>query len=557
MIEQIQQYRKSLIPDLLSGATGAVAGAPQAMGFAIVAGISPIYGLYTAIVATIVGSLTAGSPYMTIAPTNAVALVVGTTLVRFDEASHVERVFVLTLLVGVIQLAFGLMRLGGLTRFVSNAVMTGFITGAGLLIILGQLGHLTGYSADNRSPLPRFWEWLTNIGESNLETVFIGLLTMAIILTLHRTRMKNAAVLMALLVTGVFVNLVGWDMVADVTSLSKIPAGLPAPIMPEWDYVPDLLSPALALAILTLVQSAALVESIPPPSNQSNGGPSRDFVGQGIANIIGSVFQSMPSGGSLSRTAVSIHSGAQTRMANVFAGLFVALATVTLSGAIEKVVMAALAGHLIVAAAFLIRIPVIRTVWQVSMSGRLSMLATFVSTLVLPLEYSIYIGMALSLAMYIYSSESSLNVVHLVPMGNNQFSEERIPDVLPAHQPIVFSVYGNLFFAAVRRLEEYLPPPETADHTVVILRLRHNPYMGSTGLRFFKKYAETLSKRNSKLILAGISPAVQAQLERTGGLGDLGTANIFLGDHIVFSATQRALTYAEDWLRDADADFHP
>lgn len=541
-----KRYRKTLSRDLVAGITGAVAGAPQAMAFALIAGVNPIYGLYTAIVATILGAFTAASTYMTIGPTNAVALVVGAALINYDEGLRYEPLIVLTLLVGLIQFLFGVLRLGALTRFVSNAVMTGFITGAGLLIINGQLRHLTGISLENSTTLPRFFEWFTHLGNSNPETLFIGLLTMFIIIVLRRTRFKNASILIALVITALIVQFMAWDDVAIVSTISDIPSGLPNLATPNWDYVGDLLSPAFALAILALVQSAALVQSIPEPNEQN---VSRDFIGQGVANIGAAFFQGMPSGGSLSRTAVNINAGAKTRLANVFAGLFILAIVLLFSASIEQVVLAALAGQLIVAAISLIRPQAIAIVWQVSWSARLTMLATFISTLTLPLEYSIYIGVGLSLVMYVYSSAAWIQVVHLVKIGAHQYKEEVISKELPADKTIIFSIYGNMFFAAVRHLEELLPDPETANHTVVILRLRNNPYMGSTGLRFFREYAETLAKHDSLLILAGIGENVKGQLERAHETNDESCLlKFFLANGIIFSATERAFDYAEEWL---------
>jgi sulfate permease, SulP family len=541
-----KRYRKTLSSDLIAGATGAVAGAPQAMAFALIAGVNPIYGLYTAIVATIIGAFTTASTYMTVGNTNAVALVVGATLLRYDEALRFEPLIVLTLMVGLIQLLFGVLRLGALTRFVSNAVMTGFITGAGVLIINGQLQHITGYAVKNRAAIPRFFEWLSRLADSNPQSVFIGLLALTIIVLLRKTPLKNAAILSALVITAVIIKVLGWQDVAIVSTISEIPSGFPAFVIPKWDYVGDLLNPALALAILALVQSAALVQSIPEPNEQN---VSRDFMGQGIANIGAAFFQGIPSGGSLSRTAINISAGAKTRLANVFAGLFILLIVLLFSKGIEQVALAALAGQLIFAAISLIRPKTIATVWQVSWTARLTMLATFISTLTLPLEYSIYIGVGLSLALYVYSSAAWLEVTHLVQVGSHQYKEETMPDTLPADKAIVFSIYGNMFFAAVTHLEELLPDPKTANHTVVILRLRHNPFMGSTGLRFFREYAETLTEHNSKLVLAGIGENVQGQLERADTVSENnGLLKIFLADGIVFSATERALEYAQEWL---------
>lgn len=555
----LEPYRKNIGSDMIAGLTGAVAGAPQAMGFAILAGISPIYGLYTAIVSTIIGAFTTGSTYMTVGPTNAVALVVGTTLLTVQgtnpEANPIEYLFVLTLLVGVFQLLFGILKLGQLTQFVSNAVMTGFITGAGLLIINGQLRSLTGYALDKDTnfwqplsgSIPSFVNWVTKIPQTDFATLFIGALTIGIIIALRPTRFKNAGILIALAASTIVVQVAGWESVPLVRDTSLIPSGLPSLVIPNLALVPDLIVPAIALAILALVQSAGLVQAIPEPDE---GSITRDFIGQGVANIGSAFFQGMPSGGSLSRTAVNINAGAKTRLSNVFAGLFIAIVVIALANVIELVPMAALAGQLVVAAWSLIRVNVIKMVWRISWTARLSMLATFISTLILPLEYSIYIGVSLSLALYIYSSAAWIQIVHLVKIGEHQYKEEAMPTHLPEDKVIVFSVYGHLFFAAVRRLEAMLPDPETANHTVVILRLRNNPYMGSTGLNLFRDYARKLDKHNSKLILTGIGEQVHKQFERTHktAAAEDEPFEIFYANGIIFSATEKALDYAEEWL---------
>lgn len=542
------KYKDSLIDDILAGAAGAAAGAPQAMGFAIIAGISPIYGLYTAIVSTIVGALTTGSAFMTVGPTNALALVLGSTIIRFDEADQIEVMFTLTLLVGVIQLSFGLLRLGSLTRFVSNAVMTGFIAGAGVLIILGQLSNLTGFAGERVSgALPRFWQWLTHLDQGNLQTTIIGVISIIVIYSLNQTRLRGIATLTALLGTAAFITAVGWGQVTQVRDMAQIPSGLPMPDMPNLSYAPELLTAAVATAILALVQSAGLAASLPEDEDHPLN-VNRDFVGQGIANMIGGFFQNMPSGGSLSRTAVNMSAGARTRAANLFAGIFVGLILLIFQNVIEQIALAALAGQLIVAASSLIKPAQLSLVWNVNLSARIAMSATFVSTLLFPLEYSIYIGIALSLGMYVYSSATNIHVSQLVITHDHHFREEEIASTLPDHQIVIFSVTGNLYFAAVKKLEELLPSPSEADHTIIILRLRGNDYLGSTGIRFLERYAEQLAAHGSKLLLTGVNDKIRAELERTHALEELGEDNVFFADNTLFTATERALAYAQECL---------
>ncbi len=549
LVRRFAAYRSHLVADLLAGATGAIAGTPQAMAFAIIAGISPVYGLYTAIVSTIVGTLVQSSTFMTIGPTNALALAVGSTLAPFaGDGSQIERLVTLTLLVGLFQLVFGLLRLGDITRFVSNAVMTGFITGAACLIIMGQLTHLVGYEGPGGGgALGSLWDLLTHLPQIDPATTVIGVMATVIIYRLHHTRYRSIATMTAIIITALLVAILGWGQVKLVRELSTIPNILPPFVLPTLQYAPDLLTSALAIALLALVQSAGISKTVHEPDG-STSNISRDFVGQGAANLAGAFFQNMPSGGSLSRTAVNVAAGARTRLANIYAGLMVAAILLLLGSLTERIPLAALAGHLLVAASSLIKLDEIRMVWRVSRTARAVMLATFGATMVLPLEYSIYIGVGLSLLMYAYTSSNRLTVVQLVPTDDHHFREAPVPKTLAGGQPTVIGVYGNLYFAAVETLAHALPDPGEAERPVVVLRLRGNEYLGSTGIHLLERYATQLRAAGGRLMLAGISPAVADQLERTGTLDWLGRENVFTAGETLFRATEDALQQAQEWL---------
>ncbi|MCB9452460.1 MAG: SulP family inorganic anion transporter [Anaerolineaceae bacterium] len=535
--------KANLRADLLAGLTGAVAGAPQAMGFALIAGVSPVYGLYAAFVSTIVGTLTSSSTLMTIGPTNALALVVFSTLGNTSSVS-IEKMAVLSLLVGVFQVAFGLLRLGDLTRFVSNAVMTGFIAGAGLLIILGQLAHVSGYDPQTiagwpeqlSSSLPRFFDWLVHLPQSQPHTLVIGVAAIIIIDRLHHTRLRNIATLVAIFVTTVFILVAGWS---DVAIVAHVPQGWPAPILPPIQFAPELLSDALALAMLALVQSAALTQAVREPDG-SVSNTNRDFVAQGLANLAGSLFQALPVGGSLSRTAVNINAGARTRLANLIAGLSIGLILLVLGPVVESITLAALAGHLIVAAISLIRPERIKIVWNVTWTARAAMIATFAATLLLPLEYSIYIGVGLSLALYLHTSSHSLIVEQLILVEGGRFRAAPLPPQLPTNEAIIINVRGSLYFAAVKHLESLLPPPRPQQPTIVIIRLRESHDLASTALRFLLQYQERLRQEGGDLLLAGLSEAVWQTLQQTNMVAKFGADNLYHSDNTYFGATETA-----------------
>ena len=544
----------TIISDLIAGATGAVAGAPQAMGFAIIAGVNPVYGLYTTVVATIIASFTVSSTYMTVAPTNALALVVGTTLIGVDQVDVPQYLFTLTLLVGIFQLAFGLLRLGFLTRFVSNAVMTGFITGAGTLIIMGQLGNLTGYNVDrNLSKLGRFWDWLSNLHHSDLTTTIIGIIVIVVIVLIRKTRFKPMATLVGIILATLIVQLGGFDTVRLVRDMSPIPAGLPGLVIPDVSLIPQLWSIALAMAVLACVQSAGLTSTVPNPDGNTPD-VTQDFKGQGLGNIAAGFFQGMPAGGSLSRTAVNIGAGAKTRLANAFSGVIIGLVLLMFGGTIEQVTMTALAAQLIVAAVGLLSYKAIKIVWYVGRSARLAMAVTFMATLLFPLEYSIYIGVVLSLTLYLYMSATSIHVRGMVATDDGHFRNTKLPSKLASSEPTIISVTGNLFFAAVRNLESLLPSPDEAESPIVILRMRDNDYLGSTGINILNRYREKLQNKGGTLILAGISETVIGQLEHTGMIDSFGQDNLFPANDVYFSSTEHALERAHELLEQSEVE---
>lgn len=525
--------------DLLAGLVGAVAGAPQAMGFALIAGVNPVYGLYTAVISTIFGAALGSSTYMTVGPTNALALVVASTLSDLNGGNQVELVFVLTLLTGAFFLLFAVLRLGFLVRFVSNAVMTGFITGAGLLIVFGQVRHLNGYDPSGSNALLSFLDWVVHLHRSNPQTVVIAGGAIAVMLLLQRTRLQNLATLIAIVAASVATLLLNWEAVALVRDIADVPRGLPTPTLPDLAAVPDLATAAFALAVLGAVQSAAIANVAPGPEGRK---PifGRDLIGMGVGNIVGALFQSIPACGSLSRTAINVAAGARTRWANAIAGGFVALMLLMLGAAIEVVTLAALAAQLILAAVSLINLKQIRMVWRVGLPARAAMLVTFVSTLLLPLEYSIYLGVGLSLLLYLYASSEDITAVQLVLLDNGNFREQPPPAQLSNHTITIISLHGSLYFAAARQLTNLLPDPSHSSGAVVILRLREAHGLGSTALNAITAYHAALQAHAGRLILTGVSHELRATLDRAGVLAVIGRENVFEKEDEVFAATRSA-----------------
>src|SRR5208337_3547761 len=298
-----------------------------------------------------------------VSTTAALSVAAGTALTGIPASEKAEALTALVLMVGLIQLLLGFFRLGSLTRFISNAVMTGFLNGVAVLIILGQLSGLTGYQSafSNRvvQALDLFWR----IDQINLQITAIGGLALAMIVLLLLTSVRRFAFIIAIGVATAFLAVVSLPAVPTVGDIAAIPRALPELTVPLLSLLPSLLLPAFSVAIIGLIQGAGVSQST-PNADGTYPDVSRDFLGQGVANIATSLVGGIPAGGSISGTALIKGAGAKSRWANIFVGLFVAVVVLLASPLVERVPMPALAALLIVAGVQGLRLPQALTIWN-------------------------------------------------------------------------------------------------------------------------------------------------------------------------------------------------
>lgn len=540
MSDRLQRFTA----DFVAGLTGAMVYIPQGVAYALVAGVSPAYALYTGIVAPIVGTLTAGSSFLVIIATNELAIPTGSILAGLGDP---RLLFPLTFLVGAFQLLFGFLKFGNLTRFISESVMTGFITGVAVLLVLGQLDELTGYQPGAANVLLRTWELITNPRGIDIPTTLIGVITIAVILLLQKTSLKTLALIIAMIVASIMAQLLAQPSIKLISGIAEIPRTLPWPAWPDWRSLPGLIVPALSLAVVGLAVAAGVAQSY-PERDGSLPDASRDFVGQGAANTVGSLFLTMPAGGSFSRTATSVSAGAQTRWANIFLGLILALTLLTVGSLTRFFPLSALAGLLIVIGFQALKPERIARVRHTHISERAAMIATFTLCLVIPLQYAIVAGVVLTLLLYLYSSASKIRVVEVVAGANDQFVEQPPPAFLPSDKVTMLHAYGNAFFAAVQTLEKKLPSIDQTQNAVLLYSMRGQDTITTTALAFLERFARKLEKGNNRLMLVGVEPRVMQQLEATGTVDLLGHGNIFPKTAELGGALKNALAAAQDQL---------
>jgi SulP family sulfate permease len=540
--------RSTLADDGLAGLNSAVASVPDGLASGLLAGVNPIYGLYACMAGPIAGGVFSSTQLLVVATTSASALAAGQALAGAPAAERANALFVMVLLAGAFQIVFGLLRLGRLARFVSYSVMTGFLTGIAVLTILSQLPTVTGYEATGANRVAATFDLLANLGKVEPRTVVVSVFTLALALVLPRTKFGNFGTLAAIAIPSLIVALLGLEAIQVVGDVGSIPRGLPIPALPSLSSLSgDVITGALALSVIILVQGAGVSQSVPNPDG-SRSSVSRDFIGQGAANVASGVFQGLPVGGSLSTTALSVLSGARSRWAAIFAGLWVAAVVVALPGVVARVAMPTLGVLLIVASASAIKPIEVHFIWNTGWPSRLAIVSTFLATLFLPIQAAVGIGVVLSAILHLYESSTDVQVVEVVQRPDGRLEERTPPKRLPSHTVTVLDIYGHLFYAGVQTLSRSLPRPEEAEQPVVVLRMRGRTTVGATLIDELTSYAEKLEAANGRLYLTGIGEHVYAQMVRTGKLHETKPVRVYPATPIVGEATRQAVADAESWL---------
>ncbi len=545
--------KETLKDDAVAGLVLGVESVPDGLAGGLLAGVNPVYGLYAYMVGTFTGGLSTSSSFMAVQATGAMAIVVadvGTIQVAEDPN---RALFTLSIMTGIVMLAAGLLKAGSILRFVSNAVMVGFISAVGINIILGQFDSFTGYEAEGVNRVLRAFDTVLNLGQASWPTIAIGFATIAMIVLLERTKLGALGMVVAIIAGSAIAPLLGWD-VAILTDIADIPRSLPIPMLPDFGAIPALIIPALSLAFIGLVQGAGISANFPNPDG-TYPDASQDFMGQGAANVAAGIFQGMPVGGSMSGTSLVKNAGAKTRLALLIAGLVMAIVIVVFGSAVGYIAMPALAGLLMVVGFRTVKPANITAVWKTGAMQATVMSVTFVLTMLIPLQYAVLVGVGISMILYIINQSNQIVVKRWLINEDGNLREVDAPIDVPPNEVVVLQPYGSLFFASAPVFEEKLPnvTDETLD-TVVILRLRGRSDLGSSFMDVLLRYAEALRDQESKLMLVSADENMHEQLAAARVTSAVGSQNIYTADEWVGRTLKQAYADATEWVADHEGD---
>lgn len=531
-IPWLRRYnRHYLKADLFAGLTVAVVALPQSMAYAIIAGLPVQYGLYASIVPTIVGCLWGSSAQLITGPTTTVSLVVFSALSAIAEPGslpYIEMAFLLAAMAGIIRIAMGMARLGVLLNFISHSVLLGFTSGAAVLIVFKQLPGLLGIPVEKGGGFVQSLMFLAvHLHQFHPLTLVLGLTVIAVVLAIMRWRPHWPGTLIAMVMVGILLTVFHLDE-RGVRVVGAISGDLPSfnPLRFElWREVGVLAPAALAITILGLMEAISISKTIADQTRQRLN-VNREFIGQGLANLSAAFFGGYPCSGSFTRSAVNFRSGGKTPMAGIISGLAVASAVLLAGPLAAKLPFCALSGVLIVVAYQLIRVKDIRRTLRSSQSDAAVMVVTFLFTVFLNIEFSIYVGVLLSIGLHLAKT-----------------SHPRIYSVVPDHatggmvgfaqgqtccQMDILQIEGSIFFGSavfvLEDLQRRLRHHPLVNH--LLIRMHHVNTLDASGIHILEIVLGHILERGGGIYLSGVNQRVFEVLNNSGISKDIGYPHI-------------------------------
>ena len=539
--------------DFFAGLTGAIIVLPQSVAFATIAGMPPEYGLYAAMVVPIIAALFGSSFHLISGPTTAISIVVFAAVSKYAAPGSEEFValaLTLTFLAGVYQLVFGLAKFGLLVNFVSHNVVIGFTAGAALLIASSQIPYILGIHIPRGEGFINTWiDLYSGVGEFNIYLLIVGLGTLVSAIIIKLIRPKFPYLLIGMFVGG-FLAFYLSSFTDSIETVGVMPAYFPPLSSPNFSLnsLKSLAPEAFAIALLGLIEASSIGRSIATKSNQRIN-PSQEFIGQGTSNIVGSFFSGYASSGSFTRTGVNFESGARTPLSAILAALFLMVIVLLVGPLISYLPYAAMAGIILIVAYNLIDFQSIKKTFTYSKSESVIFTATFLSTLLFELEFAIYLGVLLSLMLFI--AKTSAPEVHTLAFGSppgediRKLQSIRKTPLVQCPQLKIIRIDMSIYFGSINHIQKQISQivdNQRIYHILIVASgVNFIDLAGIEGLLIEHRRLKTL---NGNLYLVDVKSSTYEFMEKVNFVNEIGRENFFESKeeaiHIVFDRLDRS-----------------
>ena len=539
--------------DFFAGLTGAIIVLPQSVAFATIAGMPPEYGLYAAMVVPIIAALFGSSFHLISGPTTAISIVVFAAVSKYAAPGSEEFValaLTLTFLAGVYQLVFGLAKFGLLVNFVSHNVVIGFTAGAAILIASSQIPYILGIHIPRGEGFINTWiDLYSGVGEFDIYLLIVGLGTLVSAIIIKLIRPKFPYLLIGMFVGG-FLAFYLSSFTDSIETVGVMPAYFPPLSSPNFSLnsLKSLAPEAFAIALLGLIEASSIGRSIATKSNQRIN-PSQEFIGQGTSNIVGSFFSGYASSGSFTRTGVNFESGARTPLSAILAALFLMVIVLLVGPLISYLPYAAMAGIILIVAYNLIDFQSIKKTFTYSKSESVIFTATFLSTLLFELEFAIYLGVLLSLMLFI--AKTSVPEVHTLAFGSppgediRKLQSIRKTPLVQCPQLKIIRIDMSIYFGSINHIQKQISRIVDNQRIYHILIVASGVnFIDLAGIEGLLIEHRRLKALNGDLYLVDVKSSTYEFMEKVNFVNEIGRENFFESKeeaiHIVYDRLDRS-----------------
>ena len=566
LAEELRSYdREKFRADLLAGATVSLVSIPQAIGFSLIAGLPPLMVIMAVVVGGFVYALFTSSHHVVFGPTNSMSIILAATIFSFKGGAlaPTEIALLLAFLIGIFQLTGGLAQLGKLTQFISRSVVIAYSTAIGLLLVAGQISNLLGIpSAGHGNFLQNLWQAAVHVSHFQLNpySAMVGAATLFLFYALERFVPKVPAELIGLVFFAFFAKWTGLaslgvHRIGDEGALSvALPSFLGIPFSStQLDLIPPLLSAALAISILGMLEAVSLGKTLAAKSGQRVD-PNQELIAMGMANLGNSLFGAMPGSASFARSGANFQSGGRTQVSSLLSSGIVLIALFFVTSLINDIPVPCLAAHLIRIGIKLLNREQIRIAWRATRSDAIVLVVTVSAAFFLKLDAAIYVGIGTSLALFLRkASAPSLVEYGFDASGNLSELDETTPRRNNAIS--IVHVEGELFFGAADLFQEQVRLLSNDEKIrVIILRMKNARHLDATSVMSLLELHEYLTKSGRFLIISGINPDVEDVLRASGAYDKFGKENIFPAEANLTASTKKALLRASHLLQTKKAE---
>jgi SulP family sulfate permease len=548
----LRHYRRAnLTGDVMAGIIVTIMMVPQAMAYALLAGLPPEMGLYASIVPLAIYGLLGTSPVLSVGPTAVTSLLVFASVSTWaapGSAEYIGMVVTLALMVGLIRLGLGLLRAGFLVNFLSQPVLSGFSSAVAIVIGVSQLKHALGLSVPNFAYTHEtLWYVIQHVHESNPYTIALSVLAVGILLFFSRALpgyLKRAGLpstlsvpiiksgpLVAAAIATLLVGVLSWQTLAGVAVVGAVPAGLPRLVVPGFDLAvwERLLPAALSISLIGFAESIS-VGKLLASKRRDKIDANQELIALGAANIGAALTGALPVTGGLSRSVVNYTAGANTGLASLITAGLTALTVTFFMPLFHDLPQAVLAAIILVAITNLFDVATLRYIWRYSRIDSISLLATFFAVLLLGIETGLLVGVSAALALYLWRT-SRPHIAIVGRVGDSEhFRNVRHYPVTTCPHVLTVRVDESLYFANVGCLETFilnaLAENPKAEHVVLVCSAVN--HIDTSALETLTGLLHALRQANVTLYLAEVKEPVMRGLRRVNFVQEIGENRIFL-----------------------------